>query len=385
MKRNAPRTQIRSWASDRLSDDIRRAIDRLARSDDIRHIAIMPDIHLGRDVCIGTAFATTELIYPDAIGGDIGCGMAAAALDASADDLSSERIRQFHRGIRAAVPIQRHRADAAKALAGRVPASVHLSLPVLRATAEAEGPLRLGTLGTGNHFLELQYDEEGRLWLMVHSGSRGLGQAIRAAHADHADHAERSRTGLSVIVGSSPAGQAYLRDMNWARRFAAESRRSMLLAVGYVAKELFGWRLADETIFDCDHNHINIEDHFGTALFVHRKGAMAAFRDMTGIVPGSMAAPSFHVLGRGVAEALCSSAHGAGRAMSRTEARRQVSRQRLQKELKDVYVDPGALTGLREEAPSAYKDIRAVMRAQRKLVRVVRTLTPILTHKGLAR
>ena len=159
----------------------------------------------------------------------------------------------------------------------------------------------------------------------------------------------------------------------------------MLLAVGDAAKKLFGWRLLDETIFDCDHNHINEEDHFGSPLFVHRKGAMAAFRDMPGIVPGSMAAPSFHVVGRGVAEALCSSAHGAGRAMSRTEARHRVSRQRLQQELRDVYFDPKALWGLREEAPSAYKDIRAVMRAQRKLVRVVRTLTPILTHKGVAK
>lgn len=382
MRRNASRTPIRSWASDRLSDDIRRTIDRLARSDDIRHIAIMPDIHLGRDVCIGTAFATTELIYPDAIGGDIGCGMSAVALDTFTDDLSPERIRQFHREIRAAAPIQRQRADAAKAVADRVPDSAQLSLPGLQAAANAEGPLRLGTLGTGNHFLELQHDDEKRLWLMVHSGSRGLGQTIRAAHADHAT---RSKSGLRFIAAASPAGQAYLRDMDWARRFAAESRRSMLLAVGDAAKKLFGWRLLDETIFDCDHNHINEEDHFGSPLFVHRKGAMAAFRDMPGIVPGSMAAPSFHVVGRGVPEALCSSAHGAGRAMSRTEARHRVSRQRLQQELRDVHVDPKALAGLREEAPSAYKDIRAVMRAQRKLVRVVRTLAPILTHKGVAR
>jgi len=147
-------------------------------------------------------------------------------------------------------------------------------------------------------------DIEERLWLMVHSGSRGLGQAIRAAHVAHA---ERSRSGLLCIRASTPAGQAYLRDMQWARRFAAASRSAMLQAVGRVAHDLFGWTLLDDSLFDCDHNHVNEEEHFGAQMFVHRKGAMAAWPDQAGIVPGSMAAPSFHVNGRGVPDALCSS------------------------------------------------------------------------------
>jgi tRNA-splicing ligase RtcB len=217
---------------------------------------------------------------------------------------------------------------------------------------------------------------------MVHSGSRGLGQAIRAAHVMHAD---RGRSGLMCLDVTTPAGHAYLRDMRWARRFAAASRRAMLLAVGTVAGELFGWRLLGPTLFDCDHNHINEEEHSGARLFIHRKGAAAAWPDEPGIVPGSMATPSFHVAGRGVADALCSSAHGAGRAMSRAEARRRISRNRLLQELRDVYVDARSVGGLREEAPSAYKDIHAVMKAQRKLVRVRRTLLPILTHKSVSR
>jgi tRNA-splicing ligase RtcB len=365
-----------------LSDEIRRSLDRLARSDGVRHIAIMPDVHLGQGVCVGTVFATSELVYPDAIGGDIGCGMSAVALDASRADVSQDRARQLYRVIRDAVPIRRQRAGAAEALAGLVPASADLSLPTLQALAHAEGACQVGTLGTGNHFLELQHDEEDRLWLMVHSGSRGLGQAIRAAHVECAD---RGRCGLSFLDVSTTAGAAYLRDMQWARRFAAASRRAMLCAVGAAASDRFGWQLLEDTHFDCDHNHIEAESHFGEKLFVHRKGAMAAWQDAPGIVPGSMATPSFHVTGRGVAEALCSSAHGAGRAMSRSEARRRVSRNRLVRELRDVYVDPRAVGGLREEAPSAYKDIHAVMGAQRKLVRVQRTLRPILTHKGTAR
>lgn len=381
MKKDESCAQIRSWASERLPDEVRRSLDRLARSADVRHIAVMPDIHLGHDVCVGTAFATTELLYPDAIGGDIGCGMAAVALEAFRSDMSPEIAHRLHREIRDVVPILRKRAEAAHAVADLVPSSDELSLPHLRSLAFAEGPHQLGTLGTGNHFLELQYDgHDERLWLMVHSGSRGLGQAIRAAHVEHAD---RSRSGLKFLNVEMPAGQAYLQDMGWARRFAAVSRRTMLRAVGAAAQQLFGWGLLGETLFDCDHNHISDEEHFNERMFIHRKGAMAAWPDVPGIVPGSMASPSFHVTGRGVPDALCSSAHGAGRAMSRSEARSRVSRRRLMQELHGVYVDPRSVGGLLEEAPSAYKDIHAVMKAQRKLVRVRRTLLPILTYKGI--
>ncbi|MEE8154618.1 MAG: RtcB family protein [Phycisphaerales bacterium] len=382
MRKEDSQVTIRSWATERLSDDIRRSLDRLARSDDVRHIAVMPDVHLSRDVCIGTAFATSHLVYPDAIGGDIGCGISAVAFDAFRFDVSQDRAHQLSRAMRGVVPIQRQRTGAARMLAARVPASADLSVPTLRRFADTEGASQIGTLGTGNHFLELQYDDEEQLWLMVHSGSRGLGQAIRAAHIEFAD---RSRSGLKFLDVNTSVGDAYLQDMHWARRFAAESRRAMLLAIGAAANNLFGWQLLEDTLFDCDHNHINYEEHFGEAQFVHRKGAMAAWPDVPGIVPGSMAAPSFHVTGRGLAAALCSSAHGAGRAMSRTEARQRVNRTRLLQELRDVYVDPRIVGGLREEAPSAYKNIRAVMKAQRMLVRVRRTLLPILTYKGMAK
>ncbi len=381
MRKEKVQAKIRSWASERLPDDVRRSLNRLARSDDVQHIAVMPDVHLARDVCVGTVFGTSRLIYPDAIGGDIGCGMCTMAVDASQTDVCPESVRELHRAIRSVVPIQRQRAGIAESLADRVPASSDLSMPALQVYADTEGAAQLGTLGTGNHFLELQYDHEDQLWLMVHSGSRGLGQAVRAAHIESADH---SRSGLKILDVNTSAGAAYLRDMQWVREFAAENRRVMLQAVGAALSDLFRWNVIEETLVDCDHNHINCEEHFGEELLIHRKGAIDVHRDAPGLVPGSMAAPSFHVTGRGVAEALCSSAHGAGRAMSRTEARHRVSRARLLKELRDVYVDQRTVGGLREEAPSAYKDIHAVMKAQRKLVRVHRTLMPILTHKGNA-
>lgn len=381
MSKQESKAPIRSWATERLSDEIRRSLDRLARSDDVRRIAVMPDVHLGHHVCVGTVFATSELIYPDAIGGDIGCGMSAVAFDAFRPSVSPKRAWQLQRTLREVVPIKRQRAGQAEALTGLVPASANLSLPALAALAETEGATQIGTLGTGNHFLELQYDDDERLWIMVHSGSRGLGQAIRAAHIKFT---ERSRSGLKFLDVNTTAGAAYLRDMAWARQFAAANRRAMLSAVGAAAYDLLGWQSLDDTFLDCDHNHISSEEHFGQGLLIHRKGAMSAWHDVPGIVPGSMAAASFHVTGRGVADALCSSAHGAGRALSRTAARQRVSRARLLRELQHVYVDAQAVGGLREEAPSAYKDIHAVMNAQRKLVRVRRTLLPLLTYRGTA-
>ncbi|MEM1165866.1 MAG: RtcB family protein [Planctomycetota bacterium] len=381
MRKKQPKASVRSWASERLSSEIQRSLDRLARSDDVQHVAVMPDVHLGRDVCVGTAFATRALLYPDAIGGDIGCGMSAVALDASRSNLSPGVARELHHAIQRVVPVHRQKSTVPNTTTDQVPSPDELSLPPLRSFAKAEAPRQLGTLGTGNHFLELQYDTaEDQLWLMVHSGSRGLGQAIRAAHMEHTN---RSKTGLAHLDIETPAGQDYLHDMQWARYFASTNRRAMLDAVAVATANLFGWYVLDESLLECDHNHIREEEHFGTAMFIHRKGAMSAHRDEPGVVPGSMATPSFHVVGRGVPEALCSSAHGAGRAMSRSEARSRISRARLIQELEDVHVDPRAIHNLREEAPSAYKDIHTVMNAQRKLVRVRRTLYPILTHKGL--
>jgi tRNA-splicing ligase RtcB len=380
-KGNRSAAPIRIWAAGRLDANVRRVLERLARSDDVLHIAVMPDIHLARDVCIGTAFATSERVYPDAIGGDIGCGMAAIALDASADDVvRSDRHRGLLRALREVVPIHRHRAGSIRDdHADRMPDPNRLTTPSQRALASSKGIMQLGTLGTGNHFLELQHDDESRLWLMVHSGSRGMGQAVRTAHIDAA---RPSSSGLLSLSSITSAGRAYLSDMHWAREYAAASRRSMLDAAAGALARLTRWRPIEETFFDCDHNHIQHESHGGSEVIVHRKGAMRACRGDVGIVPGSLAAPSYHVAGRGVPEALFSSAHGAGRAMSRSEARRRITRDDLRSQLRSVYVDPRALKGLREEAPAAYKDVREVMRAQRKLVRIVRELTPLLSHKG---
>lgn len=361
-----------------MPDGVRHSIERLARADDVRRVAIMPDIHLGQTLCIGVAFATTTLVYPDAVGGDIGCGMAAIALSGPQGTPSDRRLSRLFQAISSSVPIHRHRRSA-EVPTHDAPDPSELSTPQLRAIAQKQMPIQIGTLGTGNHFLELQRDEADNYWLMVHSGSRGLGQAI---HAHHVAHATNGAPGLRYLDAQSAAGEAYLHDMHWARRFAMASRRAMLLAAARAAESALGWECLEDSLLQCDHNHVQSEEIAGVLLHIHRKGAMPAHSDTPGIVPGSMAAPSYHVMGRGVPDALCSSAHGAGRAMSRSAARSRITKRKLLNELRDVYIDPRVAEGLREEAPSAYKDIRRVMRDQRDLVRVTRTLSPVLTYKG---
>jgi tRNA-splicing ligase RtcB len=239
--------------------------------------------------------------------------------------------------------------------------------------------VQLGTLGRGNHFLEFQADEDDRLWLMIHSGSRAMGPAIRDWLLTFA---AKSATGLRYLDSQSPAGQAYLADMAWARAYARCNRRAMLDATARLMHRLFQIAPLEGSVFDCDHNHVQRERHMAGEWWIHRKGAASAAAGQTGIIPGSMGTESYHVHGQGCAEALCSSSHGAGRSMSRTDAKRRVSDRDLSQQLRGIWYDPRIETALREEAPSAYKDIRRVMRAQRELTRITRRLRPILSYKS---
>lgn len=253
-----------------------------------------------------------------------------------------------------------------------------LSSSALCTLARRDGRLQLGTLGRGNHFLELQRDPAGELWLAVHSGSRAMGPAIRGHHMRQAE----GSGALASLDCESPTGAAYLADVEWARSYAATSRRRMVEQVAELAEELFDARVDWGSFFDSDHNHVAREHHAGDTLWVHRKGALHAANGELGIIPGSMGSPSYHVAGRGLPGALCSSSHGAGRAMSRSEARRRISRTQLFGDIEGVWFDHRLTQRLREEAPAAYKDIGKVMRAQRELTRVVRRLEPVLVYKG---
>jgi tRNA-splicing ligase RtcB len=372
---------LESWLAEPLMPDVAASIERLRRTDDVCHVAVMPDVHLASEVCVGAVVATSGTIYPAAIGGDIGCGMAAVRTNASRDLLREERSAAgVFAGLGNAVPANKHRAPRI------LPANLNcepLSEGRLTKHAARDGRVQFGTLGRGNHFLEFQADHEGALWVVVHSGSRSIGQVISQPWLQSADCARAGgRAALLGVIVDSPAGRAYLHDHEWARRYASESRLAMLAAVGNLLAQLFAVALDWSTLIHADHNHVQQEEHLGKRLWVHRKGAQSAAIGEPGIIPGSMSAATFHVVGRGCDAALRSCSHGAGRRLARTAARATISPRQLARQLTGVWYDHRRTAALREEAPAAYKDIRAVMRAQRPLVRIVRELEPVLSYKG---
>lgn len=368
------------WIPDPPKEEVRLAVQRLATLAGVIHIAVMPDVHLAPAVCNGVVIGTSGHIYPQAVGGDIGCGMAALPFDANAQDFSGDegRMAAVLRALRTVVPTRRQRAEwVVDALPGEL-TSDDLSSPKLDSLRRGNARMQFGTLGSGNHFLEFQADEEGRLWMMVHSGSRGIGPAIRDWHLDRC----MEDSGHPYVLANTEAGNAYLSDMTWARRYASHSRELMAQRTAELLRELYGFSADWAGYFQCDHNHVQREVHNREPVWVHRKGAMEAASGRRGIIPGTMGTVSFHVEGRGNLKALCSSSHGAGRDKSRTEARLSISRRRLLRELGSVQFDQRIVDKLRDEAPSAYKDIERVMRAQRDLVKITRRLRPLLVYKG---
>jgi tRNA-splicing ligase RtcB (3'-phosphate/5'-hydroxy nucleic acid ligase) len=360
-----------------LSSDVEHALARLAEAPDVVHVAVMPDVHLAEEVCVGVAVATTRLVYPAAVGGDIGCGMAALRFEAPAAALTEARAARVLAALYERVPRGRQRRAGFRPWPPDLDPG-QLSGPSLTALARTEGQAQLGTLGSGNHFIELQADDEDRLWLMLHSGSRAIGPAIRAHHAARAEPAGA----LRALDAETEAGPSYLADMAWALRYADANRGYLLEATADAVRVALGAAADEASLLTCHHNHVRREHHRGQELWIHRKGAIPAAAGEPGIVPGSMGAPSYHVEGRGHRDALGSSAHGAGRALSRTEARRTITRRDLARQLAGIAWDHRRADLLRDEAPAAYKDIGQVMRAQRDLVRITRRLRPLLSYKA---
>jgi tRNA-splicing ligase RtcB (3'-phosphate/5'-hydroxy nucleic acid ligase) len=371
---------MQQWLAGPLPQDVALSLDRLSRTDDVRYVAVMPDVHLSHDVCTGTALATSRLIYPHAVGSDIGCGMAALCFRCDASLLADERsAARLLAGLYKTVPAIRH---ARRTLREKLPDHLSekpLSSSTLEKLKTRDGRVEFATLGRGNHFLEFQADDEDQLWIMIHSGSRALGQAI---HRHHLEEARPANTGLPFLEASSEPGAAYLADVEWACQYADANRAAMAEAVALLMEELFGIDADWESLIRCNHNHVRRETHGTELLWTHRKGAISAREGEPGIIPGSMGTASFHVTGRGCAAALCSSSHGAGRLLSRSEALRSISGRELERQMRHIWFDHRLVAKLRDEAPSAYKDIHAVMRAQCDLTRIVRKLRPILSYKG---
>jgi tRNA-splicing ligase RtcB (3'-phosphate/5'-hydroxy nucleic acid ligase) len=277
---------IRTWLAAPMGHEVSAAIERLRRAPDVQQIAVMPDVHLAVDVCIGVVLATSHLIYPQAVGGDIGCGMLAVGLDLESAALGDARVAgEVLAALSRAVAARRRNRNAIIPQPGGVENDTlsHSSLDSIRRN---EGATEFATLGSGNHFIEIQADEEGRLWLMVHSGSRALGPSIRDHHLSRA---QPVGSHLRVLDATSDTGAEYLHDASCARRFADASRRAMAEEVGRVLATTLGAQIRWDTVITTDHNHVSLEHHGGRDLWVHRKGAMSAQLGERGVLPGSMA------------------------------------------------------------------------------------------------
>ena len=382
-KQATPEVNIPMWLSEPLGPDVATSLRRLSQAEDVQRIAVMPDVHLAGDVCVGTVLATRRLLYPAAVGSDIGCGMAAIGFDARADVLASESAAAtVLADLYQYVPVNRHHRKTQPETLPEDLIGSPLSCPRLEAEKQRDARVQFGSLGRGNHFLEFQADQSGRLWLMVHSGSRGIGQLISSLHTSKC---KTPSNGLAFLEAESEAGAEYINDVERASRYAELNRLAMLNAAVGILRRRFGVDAVQETLVQSNHNHVRRERHGDQQFLVHRKGAQSAHEGEPGIIPGSMGTASFHVTGRGNIESLCSSSHGAGRRLSRTEAKKSVTSKSLHQQMRSVWFDHNIASGLRDEAPSAYRDIHTVMRAQSDLTRIERELRPVLNYKGARR
>jgi len=380
---------VRRWTCGRLEDALERQIGRVASQPDVASVAVLPDIHQGRTVPNGIAVATRRLVYPDLIGADIGCGIAAIRFTTAADDLDRTVLEPLLDRLQSAVPTLKQSPARAAANRPAVQRLGGLSCDRLERTAARDGVYQLGTLGRGNHFLELARADDGSLWAVVHTGSRAMGQEITAHHlaivaaggAGPAARDEPTAAPLPCLDHEAPAGRAYFADMQWACRYAAASRAAILNAVADLLENVRGIEIDPESFVESPHNTATIEEHAGESLIVHRRSANHAAAGRAGIVAGSMATGSRITIGLGNPDALASSAHGAGRVMSRSEANAKLSARDLEPRMRGIVFRRELAGRFRDEAPQAYRDLHEVMRAQRDLVRTTTVLVPILNDK----
>ncbi|MGZ4777528.1 MAG: RtcB family protein [Oryzihumus sp.] len=384
-----PATQVApkllSWASDIEPATVEQAA-RTARLPFVEgHVALMPDAHVGIGSTVGSVVPTRGAIIPSCVGVDIGCGMVASETTLTAADLPDSLAalmplveRRIPSGVGKghAQPV----ADGALAALGR-PAT-ELSGRQERTAAE-----QFGTLGSGNHFGEVCLDERDRVWTVLHSGSRGIGNQLAVRHIEAAKGLMRERfisledPDLAYLVQGEPSFEAYLGDMLWAQRYAMGSRAVMAERLNASLFEVVGHGAAVRTV-NCHHNFTQLEHHHGKDLWITRKGAIKAGAGDEGVIPGSMGTRSYVVSGTGSAASYSSCSHGAGRRMSRGQARRQLSADSLRAAMAGRAWNDDAAERLVDEHPSAYKDIDQVMADQADLVTVQHTLRQVLNYKG---
>jgi tRNA-splicing ligase RtcB (3'-phosphate/5'-hydroxy nucleic acid ligase) len=351
------------------------------------HLALMPDAHLGKGATVGSVIPTLKAIIPAAVGVDIGCGMIAVRTQFDTSDVAGRDLRALRESIEAAIPLSAGNYNTAlTATAATRVAELEDKAEVDYDQVARNWRLQLGSLGSGNHFIEVTADEQGRVWLFLHSGSRGIGNKLAQRHIAVArELCERwwiqlPDPDLAYLVEGTDEFWAYQRDLRWAQRFALLNREEMMDRVIGCLAAWIGEPVVESERINCHHNFTQRETHFGKQVWVSRKGAIEATAGKPGLIPGSMGTASYVVVGKGDPVSLCSSPHGAGRVLSRSAARRKYGVQDLREAMVGIeYRDSAAFV---DEIPASYKDIDQVMTDAADLVEIRHTLRQIVNVKG---
>jgi len=382
-------TPVLSWANHELKDNETQMAKNVASLPFVfKHVALMPDVHLGKGALVGSVIATKEAIIPAAVGVDIGCGMGAIKTPFKSDKLEG-KLKKIRLDIEAAIPTGfNENKDLEKSVTNWQNWSDFKDLHSGVQDLESKAMKQLGSLGGGNHFIEVCVDTENQVWLMLHSGSRNIGNKLAQYHISTAkDLAKMADTNLpdkdlAHFVTGTPEFESYWRDLQWAQEYARFNRDVMMARFKkIIEKHLAGGKAFKPLlVVNCHHNYSEKEVHFGEDVYVTRKGAVRADKEDYGIIPGSMGAKSYIVKGKGNIESFCSCAHGAGRLMSRTKAKKAYTLDDLIEQTKGVECRKDE--GILDEIPGAYKPIEQVMENQSDLVEVVATLKQVLCVKG---
>ncbi len=380
---------VLSWAGHPLGhEEIQMAKNVASLPFIFKHVALMPDVHLGKGALVGSVVATKEAIIPAAVGVDIGCGMSAIKTTFIADQLEG-KLKQIRKDIEAAIPVGFNQNKAADKSVLNWQGwqdfkNIHAGVQDL----EGKALKQMGSLGGGNHFIEVCLDTDNQVWLMLHSGSRGIGNQLAQCHIHTARGlAKLAEThlpdpDLAYFVAGTPEFTAYWHDLQWAQNYARFNRDVMMDRFKQIVeKHVAGGKSTKPLLsVNCHHNYAEKEVHFGEEVYITRKGAVRAEENDYGIIPGSMGAKSYIVKGKGNAHSYCSCSHGAGRTMSRNKAKRHFTLDDLIQQTQGVECrkDEGVL----DEIPGAYKSIEQVMAHQSDLVEVVATLKQVVCIKG---
>jgi tRNA-splicing ligase RtcB len=377
---------VLNWASDLDQTALDQARRTAAMPFVAGHVALMPDAHVGMGATVGSVIPTQGAIIPSAVGVDIGCGMVASELPFTSDVLGDD-LTKLHGHIAQVVPAGVGRghdtAQHAAAALLRDPRADNLT-PKQERTAGQQ----LGSLGSGNHFVEICLDERDRVWVVLHSGSRGIGNQLATQHIEGAKalmrryFIELDDPDLAYLVEGTPEFDAYIANMLWAQDYALANREVMMDAVLTQVAAFIGHHFDESRRINCHHNFTEREHHHGRNLWITRKGAIRARTGDLGVIPGSMGTRSYIVQGNGSPASYASCSHGAGRRLSRGQARRQLDLDGLRRQMAGRAWNEEQAEQLLDEDPRSYKDIDQVMADQQDLVTVQHTLSQVLNYKG---